>query len=77
MFALVSVITVSVQAAFLHREAAVWAINYVLDIFFYADMWEETSNSFSVIYTANNYGFTIVISSCVVYLFGCYTIVPW
>ncbi len=38
MFALVSVITVSVQAAFLHREAAVWAINYVLDIFFYADM---------------------------------------
>ena len=42
VFALVSVITVSIQAAFLHREAAFWAINYLLDIFFYADMWEKT-----------------------------------
>lgn len=38
ILALVSVLTVSIQAAFLHDEPVLWTFNYLLDIFFIANM---------------------------------------
>ena len=38
IMALVSVFCVSIQAAFLHSEPWLWAINYTADLYFIADM---------------------------------------
>ena len=38
VMSLVSVLAVSTQAAFLHDQGWLWAINYVTDLFFVADM---------------------------------------
>lgn len=39
IMSLVSVLTVSTQAAFLHDESWLWAICYFMEIFFLTDMW--------------------------------------
>lgn len=36
--AVVSVLSVSMQAAFLHGQGWLWAINYMVELYFIADM---------------------------------------
>lgn len=38
LMAVVSVISVSMQAAFLHGQGWLWAINYTVELYFIADM---------------------------------------
>ena len=38
VMAFVTVFTVSLQAAFVHTQPALWAINYLFDVLFFADM---------------------------------------
>lgn len=38
IMAIVSVLSVSTQAAFLHGQEWLWAINYTTDLYFIADM---------------------------------------
>lgn len=45
VMSLVSVLAVSMQAAFLHDAGWLWAINYISDLYFVADMLVTTAPS--------------------------------
>lgn len=49
--AFITVLTVSLQAAFVHAQPALWTINYLFDVVFFADM----SVQFGKIYCVNLY----------------------